>query len=119
MMRIAAGLALAALVAFPCAVEAVVVQPRTTGDEYDRNPTVVQDGGLTYLFFARSQGPCNRLAGCNPDAQDYDLWYRVSVDGGKAYAPPVLLAPNPDGPGAFWGRTVAAVRSVEGRSEER
>ena len=114
MIRMVTGLALAALITLPCAAEAVVGQPRTTGDQYDRNPTVVQDGGLTYLFFARSQGPCNRLAGCNPDAQDYDLWYTVSVDGGKTYAPPVLLAPNPDGPGPFYGRTIAAVRSIEG-----
>jgi len=112
--RIAALLALAVFITFPCSVEAVVGQPRTTGDRYDRNPTVVQDGGFTYLFFARSQNPCNRLAGCNPDMQDYDLWYKVSVDGGKTYAPPVLLALNPDSAGPFYGRTIAAVRSVDG-----
>jgi hypothetical protein len=116
MMRLARVLAVVAFATLPYSVEAAVGQPRTTGDHYDRNPTVVQDGGLTYLFFARSQNPCNRLAGCNPDAQDYDLWYKVSPDGGKTYGPPVLLALNPDGPGPFYGRTIAAVRSVEGPS---
>jgi hypothetical protein len=116
MKRIALGLAVAALATLPCSVEAAVGQPRTTGDRYDRNPTVVQDGGVTYLFFAGSQNPCNRFAGCNPDTEQYDLYYKVSLDGGKTYAPPVLLATNPDGPGPFFGRTVAAVRSVEGPS---
>ena len=116
MSRVLMSVAAAVLVMLPSALDAAVGQPRTAGDRYDRNPTVVQDGGLTYLFFARSQNPCNRLAGCNPDAQDFDLWYKVSLDGGKTYAPPVLLALNPDGPGPFYGRTIAAVRSIEGAS---
>jgi hypothetical protein len=116
MPRLAIGLLFSLFVVVPCSVEAVVGQPRTAGEHYDRNPTVVQDGPLTYLFFARSQTPCNRLAGCNPDALDYDLYYKLSPDGGKTYGPEVLLAVNPDGPGPFYGRTIAAIRSVEGAS---
>jgi hypothetical protein len=90
---------------------AKVGQPRTTGDSYDRNPSVVQDGPLTYLFFARSEEqPCNRLAGCDADNVDYDLYYKLSTDGGKTYGPATLAAINPDGPGPFRGRTIAAVR---------
>jgi hypothetical protein len=114
MKQITTGLALAALLAaVPGNVEAVVGQPRTAGPNYDRNASVVEDGGLTYLFFARSELPCNRLAGCNPDNQQYDLWYEVSPDGGKTYGPAMLLAVNPDGLGPFYGRTIAAVRTVD------
>ena len=73
MKQIITGLALAALLAaVPGRVEAVVGQPRTAGPKYDRNASVVQDGSLTYLFFARSEVPCNRLAGCNPDNRSPD-----------------------------------------------
>jgi hypothetical protein len=89
MNRVATALALSALLAVvPDGAEAVVGQARTTGDHYDRNPSVVQDGNLTYLFFARSQAACNRLAGCNPDVQEYDLWYKVSPAAARRTAPP-------------------------------
>ncbi len=117
MKRIGTGLVLCmVLTAHPLRVDAAVGQPRTAGDRYDRNPSVVQDGELTYLFFARSQNACNRLIGCNPDGEQYDLYYKVSSDGGKTYGPPTFLAINPDGPGPFYGRTIAAIRSVEGPS---
>ena len=91
---------------------AAVGQPRTAGDagRYDRNASVVQDGALTYLFFARSQNPCNRLAGCNPDQEQYDLYMKTSSDGGKTYGPARFVAANPDGPGSHRGRTIAATR---------
>jgi hypothetical protein len=91
-----------------------VGQPRTEGSRYDRNPTLVQDGPLTYLLFARSQVPCNRLAGCNPDNLDYDMYVKVSPDGGKTFGPAQFVAPNPDGPGPFWGRTLAATVDAQG-----
>jgi hypothetical protein len=94
--------------------QAAVGQPRTDGPNYDRNSTVVQDGALTYLFFARSEDPCNRLASpvaCNPDNQQYDMYVKVSPNGGKDYGPPQLVATNPDGPGPFYGRTLAATVS--------
>lgn len=89
-----------------------VGQSRTAGDagRYDRNASVVQDGALTYAFFARSQNPCNRLAGCNPDQEQYDLYRKVSADGGKTYGPAQLVALNPDGAGPHRGRTIAATR---------
>ena len=93
---------------------AVVGQPRTAGPRYDRNATVVRDGALTYMFFARSQVACNRLAGCNADVIDYDLYYKVSPDGGKTFGPPQLAATNPDGPGPFYGRTSAATVTDDG-----
>lgn len=91
---------------------ATVGQSRTAGDtgRYDRNASVVQDGALTHLFFARSQNPCNRLAGCNPDEQQYDLYVKTSSDGGKTYGPARMVASNPDGPGSHRGRTIAATR---------
>ena len=89
-----------------------VGQPRTAGDtgRYDRNASVVQDGALTYLFFARSQNACNRLDGCNPDAEQYDLYLKTSSDGGKTYGPAQFVAANPDGLGSHRGRTIAATR---------
>jgi hypothetical protein len=93
---------------------AVVGQPRTAGPQYDRNPSVVQDGALTYMFFARSQLACDRLAGCPADNLDYDLYYKVSPDGGKTFGPPQLAATNPDGPMGFYGRTSAATVTGDG-----
>ena len=113
MRRISKTLIAAFLVALmaPGSALAAVGQPRTEGPNYDRNPTVVQDGALTYMFFARSQAPCDRLAtplACNPDNQQYDMYVKVSTNGGKDYGPPELVAVNPDGPGDFYGRTLAA-----------
>ena len=94
--------------------QAAVGQPRTEGPNYDRNPTLVQDGPLTYMFFARSQTPCNRFDGCNPDSTEYDMYMKVSPDGGDDFGPAQLVAQNPDGPGFFWGRTLAATRTADG-----
>ena len=106
-----AGLMLSMLAAAAPA-SAAIGQPRTAGDagRYDRNASVVQDGALTHLFFARSQNPCDRLDGCNPDAEQYDLYRKTSADGGKTYGPAQLVALNPDGPGPHRGRTIAATR---------
>ncbi|MGH2685601.1 MAG: hypothetical protein ACRDJP_09065, partial [Actinomycetota bacterium] len=96
---------------------AVVGQPRTAGPRYDRNPSVVEDASLTYMFFARSQMPCNRLVllpPCNPDIIDYDLYFKVSPDGGATFGPPQLAATNPDGPLGFYGRTPAATVTDDG-----
>lgn len=104
--------ALIAAVTMAAPAHGAVGQARTAGDagRYDRNASVVQSGALTYLFFARSQNPCNRLAGCNPDQEQYDLYVKVSPDGGKTYGPARLVAANPDGPGPHRGRTIAATR---------
>jgi hypothetical protein len=115
--RAAAVLAGALLIALMLTgvAEATVGQARTAGTNYDRNPSVVQDGALTYLFFARSQNPCDRLAGCNADNEQYDLYVKVSPDGGKTYGPPQFVAPNPDGTaGNHRGRTIAATRAANG-----
>jgi hypothetical protein len=114
--RAAAVLAGALLIALTLTgvAEATVGQARTAGTNYDRNPSVVEDGALTYLFFARSQDPCDRLAGCNPDQEEYDLYVKVSPDGGKTYGPPQFVAPNPDGGGNHRGRTIAATRAADG-----
>lgn len=93
---------------------AAVGQNRTDGPNYDRNPSVVQDGALTDLFFTRSQQPCDRLAGCNADNSDYDLYLKQSANGGKDYGPEQLVATNPDGPGNHYGRTIAATRAPDG-----
>jgi hypothetical protein len=108
---VAAGVTLLIL-AVAAPASAAVGQPRTAGDagRYDRNASVVQDGALTYLFFARSQNPCNRLDGCNPDQEQYDLYLKKSTDGGKNYGPAQMIATNPDGPGPHRGRTIAATR---------
>ena len=71
---------------------AAVGQPRTGSPKYDRNPSVVRNGGTTYLFFARSQQDCNRLTTpmpllC-PDNLDYDLYYKTSADGGLDHLGP-------------------------------
>ena len=109
-----AGLALVASLALASSAGATVGQARTAGTNYDRNPSVVDDAGLTYLFFARTEDPCNRLDGCNPDNNQYDLYVKVSPDGGKTYGPAQLVATNPDGPGPFYGRTIAATRASDG-----
>src|SRR3954447_23253982 len=114
---------LAALVAaaavLTCAAPAfgIVGQPRTGSAKYDRDASVVESGGTTYLFFARSQQTCNRLttpipALC-PDNLDYDLYYKVSSDGGKTFGPATLLDSNP-GPVFFRGRTIAATATGDG-----
>jgi hypothetical protein len=110
---IVAGLLLISL-ALAGVAQATVGQARTAGTNYDRNPSVVEDGGLTYLFFARSPNPCNRLDGCNADNEQYDLYVKVSPDGGKTYGPPQFVAPNPDGAGNHRGRTIAATRAADG-----
>jgi len=91
-------------------VFAAVGQARTDGARYDRNPTVVTTNGVTYLFFARSQTPCNRLAGCDPDQLPvrYDIYVKQSLDGGKSYGPATLVAANANPDPNFRGRTLAA-----------
>jgi len=89
--------------------------PVTTGPNYDRNPSVVRDGGRTYLFFARSQAPCDRLAGCDADNADYDLYVKVSTNGGRTYGAASLVAANPGPPALFRGRTIAATRRSNGQ----
>jgi hypothetical protein len=113
------GAALTLLV--QAAAQATVGQPRTEGPNYDRNPTLVQDGALTYMFFARSQQPCDRidpdpLAACNPDNSQYDMYMKVSPNGGRDFGPDQLVATNPDTttPLDFYGRTLAATRTADG-----
>ena len=55
------AVAAVAMLAFAAPAHATVGQARTSGPQYDRNPSVVSFGGTTYLFFARSQQDCNRL----------------------------------------------------------
>lgn len=105
--------ALAALVVMGTAF-AATGQPVTSGPRYDRNPSVVQDARRTYLFFARSQQPCDRLTGCDADNSDYDLYLKTSTDNGRSFGPPTLVATNPDGAGPFRGRTIAATRTSDG-----
>jgi hypothetical protein len=103
----------------------VTGSPATTGPNYDRNASVVQDGRFTYLFYAHSQlAPCNRLASppdrCDPDQRKYDLYYKKSSDGGRSFGAPHLAATNPDPTpdlqqsvpyGGFRGRTIAATKT--------
>jgi hypothetical protein len=95
----------------------VVGQPRTGSAKYDRDASVVQYGGTTYLFFARSQLACNRLTtpipGLCPDNLNYDLYYKLSSDGGKTFGPATLLDTNPN-PAFFRGRTIAATATADG-----
>jgi hypothetical protein len=91
------------------------LRPVTTGPNYDRNPSVVRDGGRTYLFFARSRTACNRLAGCDADNSDYDLYVKVSTNGGRTYGPDTLVAANPGPAALFRGRTIAATRRSNGQ----
>jgi hypothetical protein len=118
MASLKAALALAAVASLAGAgtASAAVGQNRTDGTNYDRTPSVVQDGALTDLFFVRSQQPCNRLAlvACDADNSDYDLYLKQSPNGGKDYGPAQLVATNPDGPGVHRGRTIAATRDANG-----
>lgn len=81
----------------------------TSGDHYDRNATVVQDGKTTWMFFARSQDTCNRLDGCDVDNSNYDLWAQTSTNKGKTWSEPAMIAANPGN--EFRGRTIAATRT--------
>jgi hypothetical protein len=104
--------ALAMLALSAPGASAAVGGPLTDGPNYDRNPTVVQHGAATYMFFTRTQGPCNRLDGCDPDngpSAKYDLWFRKSLDGGDHFGPEQLAATNPEPLTGFRGRTIAAV----------
>lgn len=112
-LKAAAAVLVACVVASPSLANAQG-RPVTSGPNYDRNPSVVQDGGTTYLFFARSTQPCNRLDGCNADLQTYDLWLQVSRDGGRTFEAATLIAFNPGGATVFYGRTIAAVRATAG-----
>src|SRR5215212_10794199 len=117
-MSLCTRAALAAILtalALPGAALADVGLPRTAGDHYDRNPSVVDAGDVTYLFFARSENPCNRLTGCNADNEQYDLYVKRSLDGGKTYGPATVVAANPDGAGSHRGRTIAATLASDGR----
>jgi hypothetical protein len=120
---LAVAIAAVALMAAPTLAMADVGQARTSGNgpanRYDRNPSVVADGAATYMFFARSELACNRLAtpagpGC-PDNLGYDLYYKKSLDGGRDYGPATLVASNPTGPaGPFYGRTISATATPDG-----
>lgn len=112
-LRAALAAALAVL-ALPSHAAADVGQPRTAGPNYDRNPSVVDADGATYLYFARSQNPCDRLDGCNADQEQYDLYVKKSLDGGRTYGPSAFVAPNPDGVGNHRGRTIAATPAPGG-----
>ena len=112
--RAAAALAVAISLTCTGAASAAVGKNRTDGPNYDRTPSVVQDGALTDLFFVRSQQSCDRLAGCDADNSDYDLYLKQSPNGGKDYGPAQLVATNPDGPGNHYGRTIAATRAADG-----
>ncbi len=115
------GMMLAAVIgalAIASPAYATVGQPRTGSPKYDRSPSVVEYGGTTYLFFARSQEDCTRLAPMAsplcPDQLDYDLYYKTSSDGGKTFGPATLLDANPDGILVYRGRTVAATATADG-----
>jgi hypothetical protein len=71
---------------------------------------VVTAAGVTYLFFARSQQPCNRLAGCDPDQipTRYDMYVKLSMNGGRDFGPATLVAANTIPDPTFRGRTIAA-----------
>lgn len=107
------AVALAAVATAPLA-QAKVGQPRTATANYDRGESVVEAGTFTYLFFARTKDPCDRLAGCNPDNAFYDVYFKVSPDGGKTYGPDHFAAANPVVGPVFFGRTLAAAETVEG-----
>lgn len=107
-------LALLVVPLLPRTAAAATGQPVTNGLNYDRNPSVVQDGPTTKLFFARSRQACNRLAGCDADNSDYDLYMMQSQDGGRTFGPAMLVAANPGPAGLFRGRTVAATRIASG-----
>jgi hypothetical protein len=118
---LAAAIAVSVALASAASASADVGQPRTGNpDHYDRNASVVTDAtGVTYLYFARSQATCNRLAlpmsAVCPDQIGYDIYVKRSTDGGKDFGPAVKVADNPFGPGmAFRGRTIAATATPFG-----
>jgi hypothetical protein len=88
--------------------------PLTSGSNYDRNPSVIQHANETWLFFARSEMACDRLAGCPADNTTYDLYYLKSSNNGKTWGAPVLVADNPHLANPFYGRTVASARAADG-----
>jgi hypothetical protein len=96
--------------------------PVTGGPKYDRNPSVVQDGALTRMFFARTEvSPCDRLPepNCPADNTTYDLYEMDSTDGGATWGTPFQIADNSQFPNSPWnnpsyGRTVAATRTPAG-----
>jgi hypothetical protein len=123
-MRTLLALACACALALAAAssASADVGQPRTgTPTQYDRNASVVTDAtGTTYLYFARSELACNRLATpvanplC-PDQIGYDIYVKRSNDGGQDFGPAERVAQNPVGPtAAFRGRTIAATATPDG-----
>jgi hypothetical protein len=80
---------------------------------------VVEDGVSTWMFFARSQAdPCNRLAGCDADNTDYDLYAERSGNEGVSWSAPQLVAanPGPTGTTPFRGRTPSATVDRIGRT---
>jgi hypothetical protein len=101
------------------AAKNVPAAPITSGETYDRNPSVVVDGKRTWMFFARSQeDECNRLETCNADNTQYDLYYKVSTNGGKTFGLATFVAANPDGAtGPFRGRTIAATQIESGPNQ--
>ena len=121
--RISIALALACALALAAAGSAAadVGQARTgNASQYDRNASVIRDTtGTTYLYFARSELPCNRLGATPnpacPDQVGYDMYVKRSTDGGQDFGPATLVAQNPFGPGpAFRGRTIAATATPDG-----
>src|SRR3954452_3173672 len=106
---LAVTMLVAAVAAMPAAAKVTGPDPLTTGPNYDRNAVVVEDGKDTLVFFARSQGPCNRALGCNPDNgldAKYDLYMlRVTKKGAGT---PQLVAHNPENTTDWRGRTIAA-----------
>jgi hypothetical protein len=120
-ISIALALACAVVLATAGSAAADVGQARTGNpQQYDRNASVVRDTtGTTYLYFARSELPCNRLAAMPnpacPDQIGYDIYVKRSNDGGQDFGPAIRVAQNPFGPGpAFRGRTIAATATPDG-----
>ena len=126
--RCLAALCFALALAAPAAAQAAEVisapEQLTSGDRYDRNPSVVVDGEDVWVFFARSNADCDRLEDpptCNPDqllassppGTAYDLMAIHSADGGATYDDPEVVAPNPT-PLTFRGRTIAATQTDDG-----
>src|SRR4051794_17108886 len=120
-LRTAVLAILVAVLVAPAAASADIGQARTGNpDHYDRNASVVTDStGVTYLYFARSVLPCNRLSvpadPLCPDQIGYDLYVKRSTDGGQDFGPATRVAQNPFGgsPG-FRGRTIAATATPDG-----
>lgn len=86
----------------------------TTGSQYDRNPVyLLASNGTHWLFFARSQNACNRLAACNADVQQYDIQAMTSTDG-ETWSNPTTISDRSGIPGTFYGRTIAATEDANG-----